>query len=347
MSQSIPSSMRALVLPRYCKPAEYDVATVPTPQISKPDELLVKVYAASVNPIDVKMAAGFPYKLGVDLAGVVVAIGSSVSTFKIGDEVYADSTIRGTIAEYALCTASVTALKPTTLSFSAAAAIPLAAQSALQSLQRGDDKIGLRGKTVFVGGALSATGSFGVQMAKKVFGAGKVVTTVSRRKMGRVEELLGDGVVDVVVDYEGGAGYVVERVGRGTVDFMYDNTGMTLGGLGMMKRGGVIVSVTTVPSGAMMKEARPEAGGWLVILLDLVDWFYRMWMRRAGVDYSALLTEPTGSDLERLARWVDEGKIKPIVGRQVMLSDVEGVRQGCQAVLDGKGGIGKFVINID
>lgn len=50
--------MRALVLPRYCKPSEYDVATVPTPQISKPDELLIKVHAASVNPIDVKMAAG-------------------------------------------------------------------------------------------------------------------------------------------------------------------------------------------------------------------------------------------------------------------------------------------------
>ncbi|TVY35443.1 2-methylene-furan-3-one reductase, partial [Lachnellula subtilissima] len=241
MSTSIPSSMRALVLPRYCKPSEYDFATVPTPHISQPDELLVKVLAASVNPIDVKMAAGmgkfmetatFPYKLGHDLAGIVVAIGSSVSTFKVGDEVYADSSIRGTIAEYALSTTSTTAHKPTSLPFSAAAAIPLAAQSALQSLQRGDDKIGLAGKTVFVGGALSATGSFGVQLAKNVFGATKVITTVSTAKMGRVREILADGKPDVVIDYKSGAEYVVERVGKGVVDFMYDNTGMTLSGLG-------------------------------------------------------------------------------------------------------------------
>jgi hypothetical protein len=78
-----------------------------------------------------------------------------------------------------------------------------------------------------------------------------------------------------------------------------------------------------------------------------VDWCYKTWTKRSGVDYSPLLVEQTTADLERLARWVDEGNIKPIIGRQVRLSDVEGVRKGCQEVLDGKGGIGKFDINMD
>lgn len=188
-----------------------------------------------------------------------------------------------------------------------------------------------------------------MQLAKNVFGARRVVSTVSAAKMGILEERLGDGVVDTVVDYQGGARDVVRRVGRGSVDFMYDNTGMTasLGGLGMMREGGVVVSVTTVPSGGMTREARPEVGAWLVLLLDVVDWFLRVWTWWEGVDYSPLLTVPAGKDLEMLARWVDEGRIRPVVGRQVVLSDVEGVRRGCQEVLDGKGGVGKFVINID
>jgi NADPH:quinone reductase-like Zn-dependent oxidoreductase len=58
MATQIPHTMRALALSRYCKPADYDVATLPTPEISQPDELLIKVHAASVNPIDVKLASG-------------------------------------------------------------------------------------------------------------------------------------------------------------------------------------------------------------------------------------------------------------------------------------------------
>ena len=128
---------------------------------------------------------------------------------------------------------------------------------------------------------------------------------------------------------------------------MYDTTGMTLSGLSLMKKGGVIISVTTVPSGTMTKKMRPEVGFVLVFILNIVDWFYRTWTRRSGVDYSPLLVNQTTADLEKLARLVDEGKIKTIIGRQVRLSDIEGVRQGCQEVLDGKGDMGKFVIDID
>src|SRR5277367_5795668 len=115
--------------------------------------------------------------MGWDLAGVVTAVGSSVSNFKPGDEVYSriPQHLRGSIAEYALSTASTTAIKPKNLSFGEAASMPLAAQTALQALCRGEEetKGGLKGKTIFIPGGLSGTGSFGVQLAKNVFGAGK------------------------------------------------------------------------------------------------------------------------------------------------------------------------------
>ena len=120
-----------------------------------------------------------------------------MSSFKPGDEVYfrIPRDCRGSLAEYALSTESTTALKPTSLSFSEAAAFPLAAQTALQSLQRGEEELqgGLKGKTVFIPGGLSGTGSFGVQLAKNVFHAGKVVTTLSTGKIAKVKALLGDG----------------------------------------------------------------------------------------------------------------------------------------------------------
>ncbi|SRR6266536_4661009 len=108
----------------------------------------------------------FPYKIGYDLAGTVVAVGSSVSHFQPGDEVYsrAPGAYRGSVAEYALSTQPTTALKPPALSFAEAASIPLAAQTALQALDKADKALdgGLKEKTVFVPAGLSGTGSFAV-----------------------------------------------------------------------------------------------------------------------------------------------------------------------------------------
>jgi NADPH:quinone reductase-like Zn-dependent oxidoreductase len=89
--------------------------------------------------------------------------------------------------------------------------------------------------TVFIDGGLSATGSFGVQLAKNVFGAGKIITTLSTGKIARIREILGDSTPDQIVDYT--KEDVVEAVGKGSVDFMYDTTKMTLSGLPLMKKG--------------------------------------------------------------------------------------------------------------
>jgi len=349
--------MHAVALSKYCKPSEYDLATVPTPKITKPDELLIKVRAASINPVDVKLASGlgkfmekskFPYKIGYDLAGTIVGVGSSVSTFEVGDEVYSrvPNIYRGTLAEYAISVEAATALKPKSATFTQAASIPLAGLTAYQSLQAGANKLhGLEGKTVFIPGGLSATGSFGVQLAKAAFEAGKVITTLSTAKIPKLPELIGQGVADQIVDYT--KENIIAAVGKGTVDYMFDPVQGTLGALPLMKKNGVIVSISTIPSGTAMKQKMPDIATVLRYILDLGDWVLRTWASWHGVRYSYLFMHPDGEHLKTLAELVDSGKLKPVIGMTAKLSDIEQVRKGCQQVFDGKGGIGKFVVEID
>jgi len=293
----------------------------------------------------------FPYTFGYDLSGVVAAVGKSVTAFKVGDEVYSriSDEYRGSIAEYALTLSQHTALKPKTLGFSEAAAIPLTALTALQALYRADQGLegGLKGKTVYVPAGLSGTGSFAVQLAKNVFGAGKVITTVSTAKVPKIKELLGAGTPDQIIDYK--KEKVAREISKGTVDFVFDTMGETLSVLPLVKKTGMIVSVSTLPSGTEMKKSFPGASAWVVAILNLVNFFFVRWasLKGPGVRYSYIFMHPSGEDLERVAEWVDEGKVKPVVGRKAKLEDVDAVRAGCQEVLDAKGGVGKFVIDID
>ncbi len=294
-------------------------------------------------------APRFPQKLGYDLAGEVVAIGSSVSSFKLGDEVYSrvKSEHKGTLAEYCISNVSTTAKKPASLTFAEAAAIPLAGQTALQALDIGEEKLegGLKGKVVYIPAGLSGTGSIAVQLAKNVFGAKTVVTSLSTGKIKLIRELLGDHGPDVIVDYT--KEKTVNVVGKGNVDFMFDTVGETIKGLQVVKKGGFIVSISMVPDGTTFKKKNPGMPTYLEYGLNLADWVFRTYVWWFGVGYEYLLMEGKAEDLERFSKWIEEGKVKPIIGNVVKLSDIEGVKKGCQQILDGKGGVGKFVVEID
>jgi NADPH:quinone reductase-like Zn-dependent oxidoreductase len=242
---------------------------------------------------------------------------------------------------------STTTLKPSSLSFAEAAAIPLAAQTALQALDIGEERVagGLKGKVVYVPAGLSGTGSFAVQLAKNVFGAKSVVTSLSPGKMKLIGELMGEGTPDVIVDYT--KQKTVDVTGKREVDFMFDTVGETVKGLGVVRKGGVIVSVSMGPNGTDFKKKNPAIPSYIAWILNVLDWVLRTYTRWYGVEYKALVLEGNAKDLERLRGWVEEGKVKPIVGSVVKLSDMEGVRKGCQQILDGKGGVGKFVVEID
>lgn len=182
-----------------------------------------------------------------------------------------------------------------------------------------------------------------MQLAKNVFGAATVITTLSTGKISLFREVLGADYQ--IVDYT--TEKLVDVVPRASVDFMFDTMGEALAAVPLMKKGGVVVSISTaVPSGTALREAGLEPSVWMVYVLNFCDWVVRRWMGWKGVRYSCYYPNSDSRDLDRLAGWVDEGKVVPIVGSRAKLSDIEAVRKGCQQVFDGKGGVGKFVIDV-
>jgi NADPH:quinone reductase-like Zn-dependent oxidoreductase len=196
--------MKAILRTEYGPPEVLQFTEVVKP-IPKDAEVLIKVQAASVNPLDWRILRGKPFLirlgalrtpkhkiLGVDIAGRVEAVGSHVKQFRPGDEVFGGGKNLGGFAEY-VCTAEDNlALKPANLSFEDAAAIPVAAISALQGLR---DKGGIeRGQNVLVDGASGGVGTFAVQIAKS-FGA-EVTAVCSTRNVDKARSLGADHVID-------------------------------------------------------------------------------------------------------------------------------------------------------
>lgn len=203
---------------------------------------------------------------------------------------------------------------------------------------------GLKGKTVLIPGGLSATGSCAVQVAKNIFGAGNVITTLSPSKAAKIDTLLGKGVVDRVIDYtKEDMSTVIER---GSVDFMFDTMGQALASLHLMKPGGLIVSVSSLPFGKELKTVTPDMPALVRCILNGIGVVSQWRARRYGVTYLSMFMHPSAEDLGRLGKWADEGSVKPVVGRVARLDNLQEVREGCQEILNAKGGTGKFVIEI-
>lgn len=197
------NAMKAILFPKYGSPDVLQFADVEKPT---PDEnqVLVKVIAASVNPLDWHRMRGKPFlvrmseglrkpkyqKLGADLAGRVESVGKNVTEFKPGDEVFGVGS--GSFAEYALAGKSKLVTKPANLSFEAAAAVPVAAFTALQGLR--DTGQIQAGQKILVNGASGGVGHFAVQIAKS-YGA-EVTGVCSTPKLGMVRSIGADHVVD-------------------------------------------------------------------------------------------------------------------------------------------------------
>ena len=195
--------MKAAIYSRYGPPDVVQITDVEKP-VPKDNEVLIRVRAASVNPLDWHFISGTPYviriaaglrkpkvtRLGVDVAGQVEAVGRNVTQFKPGDQVF--GVCRGAFAEYVCATEDKLALKPANSSFEAAAAVPVAAISALQGLR---DKGRIHpGHKVLVDGASGGVGTFAVQIAKS-FGA-EVTAVCSTRKVDTARSLGADHVID-------------------------------------------------------------------------------------------------------------------------------------------------------
>ena len=195
--------MKAIVCTQYGSPDVLQLKEVEKPA-PKDDEVLVRIHAASANPLDWHLMRGSPFlarlggglrrpkdpRLGVDIAGRVEAVGNNVTRFQPGNEVF--GTVKGGFAEYACAREDRLALKPANISFEEAAAAPVVAFTALQGLR---DKGKIRpGQKVLVNGASGGVGTFAVQMAKS-FGT-EVTGVCGTRNLDMVRSIGADYVVD-------------------------------------------------------------------------------------------------------------------------------------------------------
>ncbi|QCD82282.1 NADPH-dependent alkenal/one oxidoreductase, chloroplastic [Vigna unguiculata] len=206
----VPSEMKAWVYGEYGGVEVLNLdSNVAVPDV-KEDQVLVKVAAAALNPVDAKRRQGkfkatdspLPTVPGYDVAGVVVKVGSEVKDFKVGDEVYGNVSEKaldgpkqfGSLAEYTAVEEKLLAAKPKNLDFSQAASLPLAIETAYEGLERTGFS---PGKSILVLNGSGGVGSLAIQLAKQVFGASRVAATSSTRNL----ELLKSLGADLAIDY--------------------------------------------------------------------------------------------------------------------------------------------------
>ena len=276
-------------------------------------QVLVRVRAAAANPLDWHYLRGTPYvmridggvryphdpRVGVDLAGVVEAVGAKVTQFKPGDEVFGLG--NGAFGEYALAYEHRLARKPPGLSFEQAAAIPVAAGTALQSL-REKGKVG-PGRKVLINGASGGVGTFAVQIAKS-FGA-EVTGVCSTRNVELVRSLGADRVID----------YKVEDFTRRPerYDVIVDNVGIH--DLSDLRRPLTPTGILVLVGGG-----GPDAGNWIgplarplkaLLMSPFID-----------QEVSMLLADIRTADLALLAGLVESGQMKTVIDRRYRLEQV-------------------------
>ena len=290
--------MKAVRIHQYGGPEvlQYEEAPRPKPQ---PGEVLIRVHAAGVNPIDWKVREGhlqdffphtFPLILGWDLSGVVEQVGAgpaAVGRFKIGDEVYSlpDPLRDGAYSEYIAVRESEVALKPKSLHHGHAAAVPLAALTAWQALF---DTAKLEpGQRVLIHAAAGGVGHFAVQLAK--WKDAHVIATASSKNHSVLRELGADETIDYTTqrfeDIAHNIDIVLDPIGDQTQERSWQ----------VLKEGGILLSLVEPPSADKAKAL--------------------------GVRAAFVASHPNGAKLAEIAEVIDSGNLKPIVNRILPLSE--------------------------
>lgn len=331
--------MKTFMVERYGHKAGVHAGEMPDPQVGA-DDVLVRIHAASVNPLDLKLRNGdfkailpyrLPFVLGNDLAGVVVQVGSAVTRFAVGDEVYArpDKDRIGTFAELIAVHQDDMAIKPATLTMEEAASLPLVALTSWQALvERAQVQ---PGQKVLIHAGSGGVGTIAVQLAKQL--GAHVATTASTAKVDLVKEL----GADVVVDYKQQA---FETVLNG-----YDVVLDTLGGdtleksLQVLKPGGKVISIAGPPDAAFARELGTNAV--LRLAMSALSFKTRRRAKRRTVTYSFLFMKASGDQLRHLTALIDAGKIRPVVDR---VFPFEETRQAMEYVEKGRAKAGKVVV---
>ncbi|MGI3229048.1 NADP-dependent oxidoreductase [Streptomyces sp. GTA36] len=333
--------MRAFTVERYGSKDGVRVGDVPEPDVCA-DDVLVRIVAASVNPLDRMIRDGemktiLPYKvpfvLGNDLAGVVVEVGAAVTRFAVGDEVFArpDKNRIGTFAERIAVHQDDVAVKPTTLTMEEAASLPLVALTSWQALvERAHVQ---PGQKVLVHAGSGGLGTIAVQLAKQL--GAYVATTTSTANVDLVKRL----GADVVVDYKKQAFETVLRD--------YDVVLDSLGGetlkksLDVLRPGGKVISVAGPPDAAFGREL--GANPVVRLAMSALSLRTRRAARRRGVTYSFLFMRASGDQLRELTPLIEAGRIRPVVDT---VFPFESAREALEYVEAGRAKAGKVVVRM-
>ncbi|MET1054372.1 MAG: NADP-dependent oxidoreductase [Pedobacter sp.] len=287
--------MKAVTIHKYGSADELIYEETENPGLL-PDDVLIKVYATSVNPVDWKVRSGnypgadqraWPVILGWDVSGTIEHLGKEVTGFQIGDEVYArpNTKRQGTYAEYVAVNYKEIALKPKSIDHIHAAAVPLAGMTAWQGLF--DHGKLQAGQKVLIHAAAGGVGIYAVQLAK--WKGAYVIGTASESNIDFLKDLGADEVIDYNnEDFE-------ERLGN--IDLVLDLIGgdVQLKSLEVLKPGGIFVSTLAIKDEAAIA-AKGLTGG-------------------------RFMTQSNPEDLRKMAQLIDEGKLKPIIYDIVDLKD--------------------------
>jgi len=312
--------MKAFIVDRYGK-ASGRLGQMPEPEL-RPDEVLVEVHAAGVNPLDLKIRNGefklvLPYRLplilGNEAAGVVLRVGPRVQRFKAGDEVYArpDKGRIGTFAERIAIDQADVALKPKTLGIEEAASIPLVALTAWQALV---DRAKLkRGEKILIHAGSGGVGTIAIQLAKHL--GARVAATTSSANLDFVKS---QGA-DVGVDYKS------EDFEEALQDYdvvLNSLDARTLRkSLNVLKPGGKLISISGPPDPEFAQEMGLNWG--VRQVTGLLSYRIRKAAKRRGVSYSFLFMKASGDQLREIGALVDAGALRPVVDRVYPIESIE------------------------
>ncbi len=295
--------MKAVIIKEFGGRDKLTLADIPKPEPGE-GEVLVRIRAAGVNPVDFKIREGvlqkrgyphcLPLILGWDMAGVVETVGHSARRFKPGDEVYGycrrPVIEKGCYAEYIAIPESYITLKPRRASFEEAAAIPLAALTAYQSVfQAGGLK---KGQNIVVAGASGGVGSFAVQYGR-ITGA-KVVGVASKKNHSYIKKLGATAAIDY---HEGDFRDGVKRVFKKGADVIFACVGgeSLLKCYDLVRRGGTLVTIVEPGDEALAKSR--------------------------GVRVHYVFVEPNVTQLDQIREWIDDRKLRVKVSAVYPLSE--------------------------
>lgn len=305
--------MKAFVINRYSKDESLQLVDLTEP-IIKENEVLVEIHATSVNQLDTKIKTGefklllpykFPLILGHDVAGIIKKVGSKVSQFKVGDEVFArpaDFKI-GTFAEYIAISENDIALKPKNVSMEEAATFPLVALTVWQAFV---EKANLKkGQKVFIQAGSGGVGTIAIQLAKHL--GATIATTTSPDNVDLVKSL----GADIVIDYKT---QDFETILKNYDLVLNSQDGKTLEkSLRILRSGGKVVSISGPPDTDFAKEI--GLSWFMKTAIFFLSRKAKKQAKKLNVDYSFLFMQANGKQLSEIGKLIEAGVIRPIIDK--------------------------------